>query len=1023
MCMSKKINALFLICVICCLGSNSFFAQGTLSGMVTDTKGNPVVGVILKATSTKEVFAMTDFDGLYKLLLPSDEKYYILLTYIGFEDLEDSVQLKNNQILKKDFVMVDKTLETQEVRIVGRAVKSTDNYMERIKMNSATNLDYISSETIKKTGDASVINAIARVSGVSTSGGLITVRGIGDRYVRTTLNGSRIPTLDPLTNNIKLDIFPNSLVDNIVLMKTYSPELPGDWAGAYVSVETKDFPDRLTVQFDSQIGYNQQTTFKSIISSDRSSTDWLGYDDGLRKRDNNQVVSPNLNPTTYDEMVSLGLSEYYNSMGIYGWSDGSAQANLYFRLGLVQLGILAPAQIDDSNAISSATDVYNSTYRPQAHGRINPDNKDYNNGFKNNWDVTRRVAPLNQSYSFSIGNNINFFKRELGFMVGLRYNSSNRFDPNGVSQRVGDESLGYLFEIQDNAQISRETNSWSALLSGTLKLNEHNKFNFLFMPNFIGNNDVVQFTSVRLPEEYQDIDISKNIFYEQRKQLIYQFGGTHYLPAKKIKVDYSASYTDGSSLAPDFKTTQYLYVLRGDSIESYQFSPTAGDGIRRYYRSLKETALECKLNIEMPVFEANNLTRKIKFGANVFRNYRKIDNDEYRIMPGNNVLLAPITDGDINNYLSPEHFVMHDGIIDYTYSNFPYDRNHSFGNSNVSSLYGQADYELNKRMRLFGGIRAEYTDIFTDVDRYYQKGYEKYDPRRANLGGFPSVNAASINSLHLLPSLNLIRKIVSKNNTLTNFKFSFSRNLARPSIRELSDAAIYDNEFRTLVYGNSDLKIVRITNYDLRLEKYFEKGDNVSFSAFYKDFRNHIEMGFGSSGITWENIAKSSVRGIEVEGTKTIVRGLELKANVTLVKSIAEFVRRDFQVVEGRKVYSIIDTLERPMFGQAPYIINGILSYKSDSLGFAITASYNVQGPRLVIAGAVKGRADVYELPRNTIDIKISKKIGKYFTASFIIRDLLNAPVRRSYDLPSGWVDFDKFRYGTNYLLGLGYKF
>jgi outer membrane receptor protein involved in Fe transport len=111
------------------------------------------------------------------------------------------------------------------------------------------------------------------------------------------------------------------------------------------------------------------------------------------------------------------------------------------------------------------------------------------------------------------------------------------------------------------------------------------------------------------------------------------------------------------------------------------------------------------------------------------------------------------------------------------------------------------------------------------------------------------------------------------------------------------------------------------------------------------------------------------------------------------------------------------------MYGQAPYIVNGILSYKSDSLGFVITASYNVQGPRLVIAGAIKGRPDVYELPRQSVDIKASKKLGDHFTASLTIRDLLNAPVRRSYDLPDGWVDFDNFRYGTNYMLSLAYKF
>jgi len=115
--------------------------------------------------------------------------------------------------------------------------------MESKKKLSSTTLDYISAETLKKTVDANVAAAITRVTGVSsTSSGLITVRGTGDRYLKTTINGSRIPTLDPFTNNIKLDIFPASLVDNIVIAKTASPDLPGDFAGAYISVETKQYP-------------------------------------------------------------------------------------------------------------------------------------------------------------------------------------------------------------------------------------------------------------------------------------------------------------------------------------------------------------------------------------------------------------------------------------------------------------------------------------------------------------------------------------------------------------------------------------------------------------------------------------------------------------------------------------------------------------------------------------------------------------------------------------------------------------
>jgi hypothetical protein len=438
---------------------------------------------------------------------------------------------------------------------------------------------------------------------------------------------------------------------------------------------------------------------------------------------------------------------------------------------------------------------------------------------------------------------------------------------------------------------------------------------------------------------------------------------------------------------------------------------------------LDENIFDGRIGAELPLkSKKEGVVRKVKFGAATQRNYRKIDNKEYRLRSGNQGTVPQLLDGDLDNYLSPDKFVINNGVIDYYYEDFDFARNHSFGNSNVEAAYALLDYELNESVRFSGGVRAEHTDIFTDADLFHEQGFQLYDVRRENVGGFALVNPGVINQWNFLPSGSLIYKIKSKTETQSNLRFNYSQSVARPSIRELSDAAIYDNEFRTLIYGNSDLKMAHITNYDFRGEVYFANGDNVSASVFYKDFRNHIEMGFGGSGITWDNIEKSTVRGIEVEGKKQLGQHLEFRANLTLVKSEAEFVRKDLQIIDGKKVYTIIDTLYRPMFGQAPYLFNSILSYTADSLGLTATVSYNVQGPRLVIAGSVKGRPDVYEIPRHLVDFKVSKTIGKHYLASLTVRDILNAPVRRAYDLPSGYVDYDNFRYGTNFLVSFAYK-
>jgi len=1006
------------------LVAGSALGQGKFSGRITDIQGEPMFGVVVVDTNDYAIIGQSDFDGLFEIRIPDAKPHNFKLSLLGYEEIIETVTVTNGQVLNKEFTLFEKSLLSNEVKIEAKAVRSADTYMEKIKMNSTTSLDYISSATIKKTGDSNVLNAVARVSGVSTSGGLITVRGIGDRYVKTMLNGSRIPTLDPLTNNIKLDIFPSSLVDNIVITKTASPDLPGDWSGAYISVETKDYPDKLTLNVETQIGYNPQFTFQDFVTSERSSTDWLGYDNGLRTRTGNEILSPSLSPSSYQEMVALGLGDYYNSMGISGWVDGNALADTYFRMGLVQLGLLPAALMNDQTAYQEALASYNTTYKPQAYRYINPNNTDYNNGFSNNWTTKFRKAPLSYSQNVSFGNQSTLFGRPLGYFVGIRYGNSYRYDPDGISQRILNEEQGYRVETSDQTLISRETHSWSGLLNLAYKLNENNKLSLLFMPNIIGNNDVAAFTNVPRVEDGVVLDDNltarRNIFYEQRKQLIYQFSSSHFIPSRKIKIESSASYTDGSSVAPDFRTTEYSFN-RLDTTNAIEFFPTVGDGIRRFYRYLDENLLDARMSAEIPLSnKPGGEANKLKIGGATLYNYRKIDNEEYRVMLGNGPV-PTLQSTDIDGYML-DRFTMTDSLIDFYYVSMDEDRNHSFGKSRIDAGFAMISWDLTSKLKFSGGARAEHTSIFTDVDKFYREGYVRDDPRRANVANFPNVNAVDINEWHVLPSGSLIYKLETEKLERVNVRLNYSQSLARPSIRELNDAAILDNEFRQFIYGNSDLKVAEITNYDFRTEAYFKNGDNVSMSLFYKDFKNHIEMGFGNVGITWENVPESNVVGVEIEGKKDIGKSLEFRGNVTLVRSESQFVRKDFSIVDGKKFYTPIDTIYRPMFGQAPYLVNAMLSYTADSLGLTATLSYNVQGERLVITGAFKGWADVYELPRHLVDFKVSKKIGDHFTASLTVRDILNAPVLRAYDLPTGWFDYDRFRYGTTYLLSVGYK-
>lgn len=1023
----RKSHFLFFLIFI---SSSSLFAQAIIRGKVSDVSGETLIGAVVGLKANNASAVLTDLDGNFSVRVPEDATHTLVVSYVSYTSLEIVIPpLTKNQVLIKNLTLKPRN-DLAEVEVYTKQVKSNDYYMENVKKNSATTIDYISSETMKKTGDPNVVAAIARVSGVSTNAGLVTVRGIGDRYVKTTLNGSRIPTLDPLTNNIKLDLFPSALVDNIIITKTASPDLPGDWSGAYLSVETKDYPENLIVSIESQIGYNGQTTFRDFISSDRSSTDWLGFDTGLRNRTHNpydKTLNPNFTPSQYDELAALGVKDYYNSMGINSsWDQNGPESETYFKLGLVQLGLLAPAMINDDVSVNTAKAEYDAKYKKEAFSKIYPDGQSYDQGFKNNWDTKLRKAPLNFSQSFSVGDQTTLFKKTFGYLFGLRYGSWVRYDPNGVSKRVGAESQGYEPDTEDDALISRQTNGWSALVNLAYKLNGNNSVSFLFMPNLIGTNDVVNFTTMPDGTDAQEGRTTKNQFYEQRKQLIYQLKSEHFIPGPKMKIDFNASYTKGNSIAPDFKTVSYDFLRDNEThlISRYNFGTSVGEGVKRFYRYLSDNVLDSRLSAELPISKADSLgVRKLKFGGAYQRNDRKQDLYDYVVLPGNSGISLNMTDSTgINEVLDPDNFVMTNQLVHYKYLLNTPDFNFNIGSSVIKSAFAMVDYTILSFLRFSGGLRVEHASIFTDAVKYHNMGYKRDDPRRANLAGYQNVNPANINETSFLPSGNLIFSLKKNKYATMNFRLNYSQSVARPSIRELNDAAVYDNEFRTLIYGNSDLKIVHIKNYDFRFESYFKNGDNISASVFYKDFLNHIEMSFGSGGLSWNNVGKSMVRGIELEGKKSIIKNLDAQANVTFVQSNSQVIRSNFIIVDGIKDIIPLDTINRPMYGQAPFIVNTILTYKNDSIGFTATASYNVQGPRLVITGLIPGRPDVYELPRHTLDVKVSKTLGKHFTLSFLVRDCLNAPVRRAYKLPTGWVDYDKFRYGQNFLISVLYK-
>ncbi|MFH6983234.1 TonB-dependent receptor [Marinoscillum luteum] len=267
-----------------------FFGQaqaqkGFLRGTVFDGEtGEPLIGAVVFRQGTTDG-TVTDFNGNYSLPLQAGT-HTIVYQFVSFR----TTTVENLEIVAEKVNTLDVTLQSDveelaEVVVTAQVIKNSESALLSVQKKSANVLDGISAQTFRKIGDSNLSGAMKRVTGVSVQGGkYVYVRGLGDRYTRTTLNGMSIPGLDPERNDVQIDLFPTNVLENVMVYKTFSPELAGDFAGGTVNVETKSFPEEKTTRLAIGLGYNpKMNLINNFTSYEGSNTDFLGYDDGARK--------------------------------------------------------------------------------------------------------------------------------------------------------------------------------------------------------------------------------------------------------------------------------------------------------------------------------------------------------------------------------------------------------------------------------------------------------------------------------------------------------------------------------------------------------------------------------------------------------------------------------------------------------------------------------------------------------------------------------------------------------------------
>ena len=221
--------------------------------------------------------AASDLDGNYSLDNLKPGKYSLKASYVGYNIQTISASVKSGEIINVDFILQPEFVSVDTLLIEAERKENNEAAILLKQQKSDKITDGISEQQIKRTPDAVASDVLKRVIGINiVNDKFVYVSGTSERYNNTTLNGVLLPSTEPDKKAFSFDIFPSSLLDNIIISKSFTADQPGNYAGGLVQLQTKDFPDKFTLSFTSSVGYNTKTSMAhGFIKYNAGQSQWL----------------------------------------------------------------------------------------------------------------------------------------------------------------------------------------------------------------------------------------------------------------------------------------------------------------------------------------------------------------------------------------------------------------------------------------------------------------------------------------------------------------------------------------------------------------------------------------------------------------------------------------------------------------------------------------------------------------------------------------------------------------------------
>jgi TonB-dependent receptor len=870
----------------------------------------------------------------------------------------------------------DEPTVLEDIEVVGRQRSAADDILQE-RIDSAVVQDLVSIEQITRVGDSTVSAALRRLPGVTLVGDqFIYIRGLGERYSSTTVNGAFVPSPDLTRNVIPMDLFPAEIVQSISIQKVFSADQPAAFGGGNVDIRTRTLPEDFLFNVSVGIGTNSQSSDDGLTYPG-GSDDSIGTDDGTRAlpreiRDAIQTYRGNLSQTNiFNTLLQDGQNHTF---------EEAQQINRELATSLNRDVDFRDTSMDPDKSLELSAG--NSWYLGDAEewriGLLGL--ADYSDSWRNRERTVRSVTEPELDFDEQLRTtNQVVLTGSVG--AGIEYADEHRVEATGI----------FLRNTEDEASLTLGQN-----------------FNFRR-----GNGDRLRNYRIR---------------YEERELQLLQVRGSHTLGdttlemldwsrldfARGLVVDWYYSDAEATTDIPSeitFSARDQIDPVSGDLISTSLRSSLSSAEYR--FTELEDTVTSYGWQLKMP-YQAGSRAIEVSGGYDYYEKGRGYLQTQLNF--GTTAAAAlPILVGTPGVVFTDENIL--DPTNQFSLSVGGIGTESYLAGETVDAAWGSVDVNFNEQFRVTAGLRWEdYSRLALPINPL---AFDLDSP----IVTIPDedLDTFAVADDDLYPALSFTWMKPGFWAEDFQLRFGWSETVARPDLREISDATYIDPLTEARVQGNPLLDNSDLSNFDVRGEWFFAGGDNLTASLFYKDITAPIETveAPGSDdniALTFINAESAEVYGIEFEGLKGLgfltdggwTESFFVAGNVTVSES---------EITIGDAAPNLTNN-KRDMTQHSDLVVNFQLGYDSLDARHSASLAYNMYSDRIYFAGR-GGADDAVEQAFNSLDLTYTFYPTEKLNLKLRLQNLLDEDTV----IEQGGVDVLTQNVGLTTKLDVSYRF